>query len=99
MKDRKTKQLLDYTGIFFELQQAIAEQFKIRQRLMQEAAHVATPDEGQEFARLRRMMEKEKDVKKVIRDILLLQEATAHSVVYLLAKNNERLISLFAEKG
>jgi len=43
--------------------------------------------------------EKEKDVKKVIRDILLLQEATSHSVAYLLAKNNERLIALFAEKG
>jgi hypothetical protein len=97
MKDRKTKQLVDYVGIFFELQQAIAEQCKIQQRLLQEGAHVATPDEGQEFARLRRAMEK--GVKKVVRDLLLLQEATAHSVAYLLAKNNERLIALFSEKG
>ncbi len=99
MKDRKTKQLVDYTGIFLELQQAVAEQYKIQQRLMQEEAHVATPDEGKEFARLRQMMVKEKDVKKVIRDLLLLQEATAHSIAYLLAKNNERLIALFSEKG
>ncbi|MDH4209514.1 MAG: hypothetical protein OEV76_11615 [Anaerolineae bacterium] len=98
MKDRNTKQLVDYTGIFFDLQRAIAEQYKIQQRLLQEGAHVATPDEGQEFARLRRAMEKEKDVKKVVRDLLLLQEATAHAVAYLLAKNNERLIALFSEK-
>lgn len=98
MKDGKTKQLVDYIGICFELQQAIAEQYKIQQRLLQEAADVAMPDEGQEFARLRRTMVKEKDVEKVVRDLLLLQEATAQSVPYLLAKNNERLTALFSEK-
>jgi hypothetical protein len=45
MKDRKTKQLVVYTGIFFEPQQAVAEQFEIQQRLPQEAARGATPDE------------------------------------------------------
>jgi hypothetical protein len=45
------------------------------------------------------MMEKEKGVRRAIRDFLLLQEAIAHSVAYLLAKNYERLISLLAEKS
>jgi hypothetical protein len=99
MKHRKTRQLVDYASIFSKLQQAIAEQYKIQQRLLQEAAHVATSDRGQGFARMRRMMEKEKDVKKVVGDLLLLQEATAHSLACLLAKNNEHLIALFSEKG
>jgi predicted methyltransferase len=98
MADNKTKRLLDYNRLFLELQQAIIEEYKIEQRLLQEEEHVETADEGKEFAKLRRMMKKEKDVKKVIRDLLVLQEATTHAVAYLLAKNNERLIALFSEK-
>jgi|GEM_PF-1850798 len=45
MTDRKSSRLVDYTGIFFEPQQSTAEQFRIQQRLLQEAAHVATPSE------------------------------------------------------
>lgn len=89
---------MDYTGIFFEPQQEIAEQYRIQQRLIQEAAHVATPDEGREFARLRRTMVKERDIQKVVRDLLLLREATTHSVAYLPDKNNERPIALLSEK-
>jgi predicted methyltransferase len=98
MADNKTKRLLDYNGLFLELQQAIVEEYKIEQRLLQEEERVETADEGKEFAKLRRMVKKEKDVKKVIRDILVLQEATTHAVAYLLSKNNERLIALFSEK-
>jgi hypothetical protein len=98
MADNKTKRLLDYNGLFLELQQAIVEEYKIEQRLLQEEEHVETLDEGKEFAKLRRIMKKEKDVKKVIRDLLVLQESTTHAVAYLLTKNNERLIALFSEK-
>jgi hypothetical protein len=98
MADNKTKRLLDYNRLFLELQQAIIEEYKIEQRLLQEEEHVGIADEGKEFAKLRRIMKKEKDVKKVIRDILVLQESTTHAVAYLLTKNNERLIALFSEE-
>lgn len=98
MTDNQTKRLVDYNRLFLELQQAVIEQYKIEQRLLQEKEHVETADEGKEFARLRQTMQKEKDVKKVIRDLLVLHDATTHAVAYLLAKNNERLIALFSEK-
>ena len=98
MTDARTKQLLDHNHLFLELQQATINEYKIEQRLLEEGQHAETPDEGKEFAKLRLMMRKEKDVKKVIRDLLVLQEASAHAVAYLLAKNNERLIALVSEK-
>jgi hypothetical protein len=98
MTDDRTKQLLDHNHLFLELEQATIDEYKIEQRLSQEVQHVETPDEGKEFAKLRLLMRKEKDVKKVTRDLLVLQEASAHAVAFLLAKNNERLIALVSEK-
>lgn len=98
MADNQTKRLVDYNHLFLELEQAIIDQYKIEQRLLQEKEHVETPGEGKELAKLRRAMEKEKDVKKVLHDLLLVQKATTHAVAYLLARNNERLIALFSEK-
>jgi len=64
----------------------------------EEEKRAETLGEGEEFAKLRRQMATEKDVKRVARDLLVLQESSAHAVAYLLAKNNERLIALFSER-
>jgi len=98
MTDDKPKQLVDRNRLFLELQQLTIDEYKIEQRILQEGERAETLGEGEEFAKLRRQMATEKDVKRVARDLLVLQESTAHAVAYLLAKNNERLIALFSER-
>ena len=98
MTDDKAKQLADRNRLFLELQQLTIDEYKIKQRILQEGERAEALGEGEEFAKLRRQMATEKDVKRVARDLLVLQESGAHAVVYLLAKNNERLIALLSEK-
>ena len=98
MTDDKAKQLVDRNRLFLELQQLTIDEYKIKQRVLQEGESVESLGEGEEFAKLRRQMATEKDVKKVARDLLVLQESGAHAVAYLLAKNNERLIALLSEE-
>ena len=98
MTDDRTKQLLDDKRLFLELQRLIIDEYKIEQRILQEDEHGEAPDEGKEFAKLRLMIRNEKDLKKLIRDSLVLQESSARAVAYLLAKNNARLIALMSEK-
>jgi hypothetical protein len=98
MTDDRAKQLVDRNRHFLELQQLTIDEYKIKQRILQEGERAETLDEGEEFAKLRRQMATEKDVKRVARDLLVLQEASAHAVAYLMAKNNERLIALLSEK-
>ena len=98
MTDDKAKQLVDRNRLFLELQQLTIDEYKIKQRILQEGERAETLGEGEEFAKLRRQMATEKDVKKVARDLLVLQESGAHAVAYLMAKNNERLIALLSEK-
>jgi hypothetical protein len=98
MTDDKAKQLVDRNRLFLELQQWIVDEYKIEQRVLQEGERAETLGEGEEFAKLRRQIATEKDVKKVARDLLVLQESSAHALAYLLAKNNERLIALLSER-
>ena len=98
MTDDKGKQLVDRNRLFLELQQLTIDEYKIKQRILQEGERAETLGEGEEFAKLRRQIATEKDVKQVARDLLVLQESSAHAVAYLLAKNNERLIALLSEK-
>ena len=98
MTDDKAKQLVDRNRLFLELQQLTIDEYKIKQRILQEGERAETLGEGEEFAKLRRQMATEKDVKKVARDLLVLQESGAHAVACLLARNNERLIALLSEK-
>ena len=98
MTDEKAKQLVDRNRLFLELQQLTIDEYKIKQRILQEGERAEALGEGEEFAKLRRQMATEKDVKRVARDLLVLQESGAHAVAYLLAKNNERLIALLSEK-
>ena len=98
MTDDKAKQLVDRNRLFLELQQLTIDEYKIKQRILEEGARADTPGDEEEFANLRRQMATEKDVKRVARDLLVLQESSAHAFAYLLAKNNERLIALFSER-
>jgi protein-disulfide isomerase len=98
--DDKTKQLLDRNRLFLELQQLTIDEYKIKQRIMQEGERAETlgEDFAQEFTKLRRQMAKEKDIRKVVRDLFVLQEASAHAVAYLMAKNNESIMAVLSEK-
>ena len=98
MTDDKGKQLLDRNRLFLELQQLTIDEYKIKQKILQEEERAEALGEGEEFAKLRRQMATEKDVKRVARDLLVLQESGAHAVACLLARNNERLIALLSEK-
>ncbi len=98
MTDDRERPLVDRNRIFQELQQLTIDEFKIKRRMLQEGEGADSVGEGGELARLRRQLVSEKDVKKALRDALVLQESTAHAIAYLLAKNNERLIGLLSEK-
>jgi hypothetical protein len=89
MTDDKTKQLVDRNRIFLELQQLTIDEYKIKQRIPWEGERAETLGKGEEFAKLRRQLVAEKDVKKAAYDLLALQESNVHAVAYLLAKNNE----------
>ena len=98
MTDDKAKQLVDRNRLFLELQQLTIDEYRMKQRILQEEERAEALGEGEKLAKLRRQMATEKDVKRVARDLLVLQESSAHAVAYLLAKNNERLIALLSEK-
>ena len=98
MTDDKGKQLLGRNRLFLELQQLTIDEYKMKQKILQEEERAEALGEGEEFAKLRRQIATEKDVKRVARDLLVLQESGAHAVACLLARNNERLIALRSEK-
>ena len=94
MADEDAKRLADRDRIFTELQQLTIDEYKIKSRMLQESKGADAPGEGGEFGRLRRQLAAEKDLKKVVRELFVLQESSAHAMAYLVAKNNERIIEL-----
>ena len=70
MTDDKGKQLVDRNRLFLELQQLTFDEYKIKQRILQEGERAETLGEGEEFAKLRRQIATEKDVKRVAHDLL-----------------------------
>ena len=98
MTDDRERQLVDRNRLFLELQQLTIDEFKIKRRMLQEGEGADSLGDGGELGKLRRQLASEKDVKKALRDVLVLQESSAHAIAYLLAKNNERLMALMSEK-
>lgn len=98
MTGDRARQLVDRNRLLLELQQLTIDEYKIKQRILQEGERAEALGEGEGFAKLRRQIASEKDVKKVVRDLLVLQESGAHAVAYLVAKNNERLVALVSDK-